>query len=450
MTPIARIVACSLLVASVTHADVQTLLPWWSAFSNSTLNAAVEHGLARHPDTAAAAAAVESARAARRTAAAEGEPRAELRVGARVGRERTMFTGLRSGDSDPFFGSAELAWELDVLGRIRSRVAEANALLHATEADARGVDLMLSAEIVRSMLTIAAESEQVRLLQAVGTHQAALLQRATRRQEAGLQPGVDRAKSEARLEHANHMAMLIQMRLEKEEATLAALIGDTQAAHRVESISALTLPAAPELGSMTNVVQRPDVASAWRSMQAAAAAADASARERLPTLSVMASAAGELSDDGTWEPWQAWVGPVLELPLWNRTLQTTSRRDSARAERAQRQFESASLSAMRDLAQAATDRRYAEAMQDHMVKRADGLQQVAASAGRRREAGLIQAPEQIRAEMEMLRAQSESIDWQLRALLSHVELVRAWGGDPTHSGHRRRDLRPLRRAELND
>ena len=427
--------ARAILAVGLLHAVVVTSRAagddcWWKALGNETLTAAVEFGLEQHPSVSAAAAAIRSARAARDAAEADGRPRLDVRLGARVGQERTGATGFETEASDPYFGSALMTWELDVLGRIDARESAAEALVDVAAADRRGVELMLSSAIALTLINIAAESDRLGYLETWRAHQTNILRRAERRRAAGVDSGASVDVERARLSRANHRTLGASIRLKRLRAELAAWVGEPYATNVIDSLATISLPASPDMQGMTNVVQRPDIARAWQAVRAARATSLAASRDRYPTLSLMASAAGEVSGDGETEPWQAWIGPVLELPLWKPALAAREARDSARAMQALRVFESASREALRELSQAVTERTYAEAMEGYMRARATELERIAESALRRRDAGLIEASEWLRAEQDVLEARNEAVEWRRRAFQSHLSLIRAWGGDP--------------------
>ena len=419
-----------LLCTAVTLRAADVTTPgWWNAFSNAALNEAVATGLAEHPESTAALAAVRASRADRAAAAAGRQPKADVLLGARIGQERTMYTDRETGDTDPFFGSAELSWELDITGRLKANVKSTESRTLAFEADVAAVRLMLASEIVHSFVRVAALAEDLSIVHAISTHEARLLDRTQHRHAAGLQSGPEVEVAGARLNAANHAAMLAVIAIDKERERLIALLGPNQSTNTAADLNAFTLPPMPPPGDPTNAVTRPDVQRAWWDLQSAESAASARQRDRYPTVALMASAAGEVSDTGEAEPWRAWVGPVVKLPLWTPGLKAASERSAAKAQRAAAHFQAVSLTAMREIGQAVTDRVFADSMVAHMQDRHMELTRVSGSMQRRRAAGLIQDSDWLEAKISALNAERGAAEWRKQALLSHLNLMRAWGGN---------------------
>jgi multidrug efflux system outer membrane protein len=124
-------------------------LPWWEIFGDPALVALIEEALANNRDLATAVARVEQA------GFFVGVARSDLfpQVGYRGegGRGRTPADVGGSGDTSDFFlGALDLAWELDIWGRIRRATEAARAELLATEAFERGVRLSLVAGVAQA------------------------------------------------------------------------------------------------------------------------------------------------------------------------------------------------------------------------------------------------------------------------------------------------------------
>lgn len=124
-------------------------LPWWEIFGDPVLVELVREALASNRDLALAAARVEQARFFVGVARSDIFP--QVGYSGEAGRGGTSENIGDAGETADFFlGSLDLAWELDVWGRIRRATEAARADLLATEAFERGVRLSLVAAVAQA------------------------------------------------------------------------------------------------------------------------------------------------------------------------------------------------------------------------------------------------------------------------------------------------------------
>lgn len=117
-------------------------LPWWSIFDDPALVELTAEALANNRDLAIAAARVEQARQFVGVARSELVPQIgyDGEAGKSESSENAGFTGR---SRNLFVGVLDLAWEIDLWGRIRRATEAAKAELLASEAFERGVRLSL-------------------------------------------------------------------------------------------------------------------------------------------------------------------------------------------------------------------------------------------------------------------------------------------------------------------
>ena len=144
--------------------DGGTVMPWISDVQDPKLRQLIRTALDRNFDLKAVVTRVDAARARSRIVGADRLPELDLE-----------FTGSRrkrnTVDGDSVFDttltdlslSLELAWELDVWGRLRASTRAAIAQYQAAEADLAAARLLLSANIARAWF-IAVEADQQTIL----------------------------------------------------------------------------------------------------------------------------------------------------------------------------------------------------------------------------------------------------------------------------------------------
>ncbi len=418
-----------LIAALMGPVHAQGVQPWWEAFGHPGLTAAIEQGLSSHPTMGSALARLGGAEAGVALARSGRRPELGVRAGYRSGREQTMETGGVEDDIDPLFASARLSWELDIFRKTGAAIDAASARVGQSEADFAGVRLLLSLEIARSYVALAHLNEQARWNREEAEDAWAIYERARRRTEAGLEPDTARARALATLEQAEHTLARTVTERDKERARLTSLVGGTPLGEEPTSLAGFTLPPQPDLDLEGRLVGRPDVVQAHYAWLEAQGEAVAAARTRLPSLSLVVSAAGDGSDAGDPESWAAWAGPVVSLPVWNPGYQAQSRWARAREEAAEETLRAVSLRAVEEIDRAWVERSRSEEMVGQMQARYQALSSIAEAEARKRAAGLIQEDALRRSRRNAARAAREELEWRAAALRAHLDLIASLGGD---------------------
>jgi multidrug efflux system outer membrane protein len=126
-------------------------LPWWAVFRDPALQALVVDAIAGSHDLAAAAARVEESR--NRIAVARADLLPQVSYQGEASRQREAVPGFSSKGNptfNAFLGTFNLAWEIDVWGRIRRATESARAEYLAAEAARRGVLLTLVSDVAQA------------------------------------------------------------------------------------------------------------------------------------------------------------------------------------------------------------------------------------------------------------------------------------------------------------
>jgi outer membrane protein, multidrug efflux system len=401
---------------------------WWTAWNDPALTAWIEAALDAHPTLDAAAAAVRRARAARAESAAARRPGARAELAGRLGRERSMRTDGRDDDIQPLAAGAELQWELDLFGRIGDRTAATESLLAAAEADRRGVELALAADVAMVYVElgrIEAELPLAGALADAARERAAIM---TRRAGAGL---AAEAEADALRAEADAMERALH-RLRREQAELEALrtaLLPEGPPRPPAALADLVLPPVPDAQDGARALRRPDIVRLYARLDAAGAAARAERKERWPTVALIARAMGEGGRDGDeLSEWNAWVGPRVEIPLGDPRLRPARERAEAEREGMAAETRAALLDAARDIDAALAARRQAGEDLRLAVNTHVALRRAAGSAARRADAGLGPRLESLMDEMRALAAERDALQSRAAAHEAHLRLLRALGG----------------------
>ncbi|WP_312764347.1 TolC family protein, partial [Stutzerimonas balearica] len=121
---------------------------WWQQFEDPTLDRLVAHALAENRELRIAFARLGSARAIRDDAANDRFPTLTAGAGAEIGKAQQPGFGDRRVDIERYDLGLDMAWELDLFGRIQRRLEASEAQAEAAEADLQQLQVSLIAELV--------------------------------------------------------------------------------------------------------------------------------------------------------------------------------------------------------------------------------------------------------------------------------------------------------------
>ena len=126
---------------------------WWQQFSDPTLSTLIDLALKNNKDLVIATANIEEFYALYGVARSAYFPTLDL--GGKVAKQQDPFTVFSSGNTQTIYtGTLNLAWELDVWGRIRRSTEAARADLLSQEANRRAVVLTLVSSVARAYVEL--------------------------------------------------------------------------------------------------------------------------------------------------------------------------------------------------------------------------------------------------------------------------------------------------------
>ncbi|MBX3608687.1 MAG: efflux transporter outer membrane subunit [Hydrogenophaga sp.] len=302
----------------------------WGALGDTALLSHIERALAGNLDVAQAVERVQRSRALAAADAAARWPALTASLGA-VEREDRQRSGSASA-------GIELAWEVDVFGRLRHASHAQRLRIDAAVADADAVRRAVAAEVAQAWYALASANERLSLTQAVIDNRRATLTLVQHRARAGLSAPLDEARARSDLAAVQADVPALQAQAALALNRLAVLAGDTPGTQAMPSMDSTAAdPAAITLelpDGETWLASRPDVAAAEARMRALSMDAEAVRSEFLPRISVggfvgwLAGSAVGLSSAST----GAWlIAPSVSLPVFN-AGRLQARLDAARAQ----------------------------------------------------------------------------------------------------------------------
>ncbi|MEM7682141.1 MAG: efflux transporter outer membrane subunit [Planctomycetota bacterium] len=258
---------------------------WWQAFGNPRLNESVEHALGSNFDLVAAWERVQQAKAAVRRERADLFP--ELDGVGDVQYDR------RSGQGEDIeFGlGLQASYEVDLWGRIQSRVEAERLRMEATRQDYRAAAVGLSAEVALAWYTLAEARMQVELAESQVRTNRQLAELVEARFRVGQVRQADLLRQRQLVEATIEELAIATGLAEVASHRLAILVGRPPQTPEVAAAWALNdLPPAPEVGLPSELLQRrPDVVSALLALEASDRDVAAAVRDQYPSVNLSAS-----------------------------------------------------------------------------------------------------------------------------------------------------------------
>ncbi len=283
---------------------------WWTAFDDVALDGLIDEALGRSFTLQAARERLAQALAVARREGAELYPQAS--VSESLTESRSHAAGRTTASTELLVGLT-LSYELDVWGRLRSRRDAARIDAESAEAALHLAALSLSASIADTWYARLGALEQQRVLEEQARTNDTVLELITLRFRQGRAEAADVFRQRQLVESRRGELILQLARAETLAHALNALIGRAPD-HPLPEVGAtlMELPPIPAAGIPLDVLQsRPDVLSGYLAVQAADRRLAEAIADRLPRLSISASAnTGDVFDN-----WLMTLAGNLALPV---------------------------------------------------------------------------------------------------------------------------------------
>jgi NodT family efflux transporter outer membrane factor (OMF) lipoprotein len=318
-------------------ADHQLGGTWWQMYDDPILADLLEQVALANQNLAVAEANFRQARAMVMQARAGWYPQLTVGLSAsRAAQSGSLFNNLGGSGStvNDFAMPFNLAWEIDVWGRVRRGVEGAVAGAQSSAADVAAARLSLQSETAINYFQLRSLDAQAQLFEQTIDAYERSLALTRNRYAGGIASRADVVQAEAQLERTRTDAIDLRVQRAQLEHAIAVLVG---AAASDFSLAPAPMPAAPPVipvGIPSQLLERrPDVASAERLAAAANAQIGVATAAYFPTVTLSASSGFESSDFSEWFTWPSrfWsVGPTVTQTIFDGGLRASAT-DEARA-----------------------------------------------------------------------------------------------------------------------
>ena len=308
---------------------------WWRLYNDPLLDDLVQQALAANKDIAVATANLAAARASLRGARSDRLPQTAVGAGASYGRPSRLERAPGQGEDLTLSTGFDVAYEIDLFGRVRRSIEAAHADVAAASAARDAVRVAVAAETARAYGDILSTSRRLDVARRTVQLLEETVRLADRRFQAGRTSRLDVVRVSALRDQQRARIPELEAELESATFRLATLTGRTPAERPVsaerDGLLQLNQPI-PVGDGRALLARRPDVREAERRLASATARIGVATADLYPNITLggsLASAATGLASLFTGGAVGWLLGPLIN---WSFPNQEPARARIAAAE----------------------------------------------------------------------------------------------------------------------
>jgi multidrug efflux system outer membrane protein len=428
-------------------------VPWWEVFRDPTLKGLVEEALAANYDARLAAARVEQARYAVGVTRADLMPQVDYTGEAERGKFFAQSLGNHTGNV--FLGAFQMAWEIDVWGRIRRATEASLADLFASEDVRRGVVLTVITDVAQAYFELRELDLELEIAKRTTDSFQQTLDLFTRQLVGGVGNKLATSRAEASLADAAASIPDIERQIVQKENQLSILLGRHPG--EIARGAALTdQPIAPDVppGLPSELLERrPDVLAAEQNVVATNALVGVAVADFFPRFGLTSIYGGQSSDidkivksaGNIWAIGASITGPLFQ----GGRLYYGYKGSVVQWQAATISYEQTVLNALGDVSNALIARQKFIAADVERTRQVKALQEAVRLAIVRYTGGFADYFEVLEAQQQLFPAELALARNELSQLTSVVQLYRALGGGWRQEEAAHPDVYVLRREVLD-
>lgn len=408
-------------------------LPWWQVFDDDVLQALIATALRNNYDLETAVARVEQARGILVSTRSAIFPQGSYSNDAARGQQFFPFGGSNI-TLNSFATTLNLAWEIDVWGRIRRATESARGQLLATNEGRRGVILTLVSEVAQSYLSLLELDLQLEIARGATKTFGESLELFQRQFEGGIGTKLAVARGAAALAQAAAVIPDVERAIVANENAISVLLGwPPTPIPRGRPLTEQRFPPRPPAGLPADILERrPDVRQAEQLLISAnadigVAVADFFPRVGLTTLYGRQSTELDLllkSPASVWQIAASVAGPIFQ----GGRLIGNYKAAKANWEAVKAQYEQSVLVALREVSDALVAAAKLQEVREERARAVKALEEASALATLRFTGGLATYFEVLEAQQQLFPAEQDLARTERDQLLAVVQLYRALGG----------------------
>ena len=406
-------------------------LPWWAVFKDSALQTLVTEAIRESHDLRAAVARVEEAR--QQVAIARADLFPQVSYEGEAARQRAFIPGASNATFNSFLGTFNLAWEIDVWGRIRRATEAARADYLGAEAARRGVLLTLVSDVAQAYFELIELDRELEITQGTTLTFQDTLDLFRRRYAGGIGTLLEVSRAEAALTQARAGIPELERQIVAKENQLSLLLGRTPG--YIERAAAVAQPAVPDVpvGLPSQLLERrPDVQQAEQAVVAANADVGVALANFFPRLGLTSLYGGQSSElenvvksaGNVWAVAGSLAGPIFQ----GGRLLASYRGTSAAWDEAVERYQQTTLQAFGEVSDALVSHEKLKGVSVDREETVKALQTSVALSLQRYNDGIANYFEVLEAEQQLFPAELDFARTQRDQRVAVVALYRALGG----------------------
>lgn len=268
---------------------------WWKSFNDPLLDSLITTGIANNYNVEMAIRRIKIAENNVRQADSQYYPTLSASAGYTRSRNAGAIAGrnVSSTTTDYLSAGIDMNWEIDLFGKITSRVKDQKALKNVSKAEYTGVMVSLAASIASNYINLRTFQEELKVTQDYMVSQAQVVKIAKARFEAGLVSKLDVTQAETVYYSTEATLPQLQTSITQAINSIAVLLGCYPDEIRPALLQYKVQPDYHQIvpsGVPANLLRRrPDILQAEYQLAAYAAELGVSKKEFLPTLNLTGS-----------------------------------------------------------------------------------------------------------------------------------------------------------------
>jgi NodT family efflux transporter outer membrane factor (OMF) lipoprotein len=408
---------------------------WWRLYDDPVLDRLVSDALAANTDIRVAVARLAKARASLRESRGAREP--QVGVGGSVQYGRLPGSSSLGGNrTDAQVDvSLDVAYEVDLFGRVRRDIEAARGEVGAAEADADAVRVAIVAETAQAYADAVSSAERIAVAKRIVALLDETLSLTERRHQVGLANGLDTARIAALRDQRRAEVPLLEAQRQAALFRLATLTGRTPRelpAQVAERTSTLRLDRPIPIGDGAILLaRRPDVRAAERRLAAATARIGVATADLYPRISLggsIGSSGPGLGNVFGSNPLTWLVGPLLNWTVNRSAARAHVAAAQADAQAALATFDGAMLEALEETETALSNYQQAVSRRNALRAALDDAEAAARITRARQREGDISSLELLDSERTAADAQAALAEADAHIATSQISLFKALGG----------------------
>ncbi|QVM93512.1 TolC family protein [Pseudomonas entomophila] len=410
---------------------------WWKQFDDPVLNQLVQASLEGNRDLRVAFARLKAARAIREDVSNDQLPVVTSRASSDLGKGKGQVPGQteRRVNSERYDLGLDMAWELDLFGRIQRQIEASEAQEAAAEADLQQLQVSLIAELVDAygQLRGAQLREQIAVANLKTQQQSRDITVTLR--DTGVGNELDVVRADARLAGVEATVPQLQAAQVRAKNRIATLLGQRPDAMTVD-LSPKALPAiakALPVGDPGELLRRrPDIRSAERQLAAATANVGVATADLFPRVSLsgflgFTAARGSQIGSAASNAWA--LGPSITWAAFDLgSVRARLRGAKADADGALANYEQQVLLALEESANAFSDYGKRQQRLLALMRQSEASRKAAELASIRYREGTVDYLVLLDAERERLSAEDAQAQGEVELYSGIVAIYKALGG----------------------